>query len=471
VSGAVIDIETAQRVLGVPGEFATFSPDGRLLAFYGWRGGMWVMPAAGGKRRYLGRAVGETEEHAASPPTWSRDSRHVAYEAGGDIVVHDLRAAKGRPLLRTARLETEPRWSPDGRWIAFVRGPPADGRDTRTGVSVVRPDGTGLRVLTDLELTESSPSWSPDSRQLAFLADRDSEDGAQRAYVMSVTGGRLRRIIPPLCGRPEHLAALSWGPGGRFLFASSREDDFQLYAARSDGSDTRRIPGSCVDESAPAWSPDGRQLAYERDGLVHAMRADGAGDRRLATGNEPDWSPDGKTIVFSRPKDQLYVVSAGGGDARRLTSLGQSSSPAWSGTAGRIAFTSTRDGRAEVYTMLPDGSAQRRVTQLGGSDPSWSPDGRRITYVREHALWTIGSDGSDPHLLLTTPSEFDTIDDPEWSPDGSTIAFAAYDDYWTLGSLAFIPANGAGRMEWMPYSPFIGSTHAGGYASPDWYPR
>ncbi len=126
------------------------------------------------------------------------------------------------------------------------------------------------------------------------------------------------------------------------------------------------------------------------------MNADGSGLRRLTRGpawdGGPAWSPDGRKIAFTRTippgegsgpwQSDVYVINVDGSGERNLTGDGVSSGPVWSPDGQKIAFTSWRDGKPGIYVMNADGSGRRRLMRNGGGLPSWSPDGRKIAFVR-----------------------------------------------------------------------------------------
>jgi Tol biopolymer transport system component len=481
----LVDVETG-KVHGVQayGDSPVFSPKGDLIAFID-EAGLSVVDADGTHLRHLASAP-PRDEFDVPPPSWSPDGREIAYERFGDVLVYNLAAGKPRNLTRSPqRQEVEPAWSPNGRWIAFVRGGPTSAGDLRTGVSIVHPDGTGLRSLTDEQFVEHAPVWSPDTRSLAFLGGAREGQVAEppnSAYTVPIKGGKARRIARQVCGHPEHLVSLTWGAGQLAFASTTFYNDSQVYVGRTDATGIRGVATSCAYETDPAWSPDGREIAYDRSVKGYSnyelfvMRADGAHKRRLAKGLGPDWSPDGKSIVYATEgkKGQIYVIPNAGGKPRRLTEAGANGTPDWSGAAGRIAFTSNRDGRLEVYTMRPDGGDERRITRLGGFGAAWSPDGKRLAFVLGPNIWTIDPDGSNP-LRVTNYDGCTNTYEPAWSPDGKTIAFGFYSDDYEAGGIAFVPAAG-GEVNWMPYNPLVGA--AGGdngdaptYSSPDWYPR
>jgi Tol biopolymer transport system component len=107
-------------------------------------------------------------------------------------------------------------------------------------------------------------------------------------------------------------------------------------------------------------------------------------------------------------------------------------SPAWSPDGSRIAFSSERDGNAEIYVMKADGSGMTRLTHTSADerDPAWSPDGRTIAFITGRTgkteLSTMKPDGSDQKKLLSM--DRGDAAEPRWSPDGSTIAFVHLPD-------------------------------------------
>jgi len=160
---------------------------------------------------------------------------------------------------------------------------------------------------------------------------------------------------------------------------------------------------------SPAWSPDGRKIAFVSDRDlnpgIYVMNADGSRQRRLT--GEADlnagqtWSPDGRKLAFLVPGgrvSELYVVNADGSGRRKLTRDAGIAAPAWSPDGRKLAFRSDRNGNAEIY--VADGSGLRRLTRNPASDdgPAWSPDGRKIAFSRWHDgdgdVYLMNADGS-----------------------------------------------------------------------------
>ena len=199
----------------------------------------------------------------------------------------------------------------------------------------------------------------------------------------------------------------------------------------------------------PARSPDGTKVAFSsiRDGNleIYVMDADGGNPVNLtrddAYDQAPAWSPDGGHIVFERSGGggrgpQIFVMNADGSGVERLTHEPQASwgrSPAWSPDGSSIAY----DGEDGISIMDPAGGGMERVSPEGQfvGQPSWSPDGAWIAYVAldpddfdiSH-LWVMAADGSGARQLTFGEDWEET---PTWSPDGTRIAFARLVDVET----------------------------------------
>ena len=169
-----------------------------------------------------------------------------------------------------------------------------------------------------------------------------------------------------------------WSPDGRTIY-------FGRYVVRTDGSGARRLPYIPL---TAVWSPDGRRIAFARkpdwcrrtrhgcysaQSDIYVMNADGSGARTLThnalQNAEPAWSPDGRKIAFRSTRNgnrDIYVMNADGSGKRNLTrNAAWDSRPSWSPDGRKIAFVSNRDGRLEAHVMNADGSGQR---SLAGSE-------------------------------------------------------------------------------------------------------
>jgi len=285
---------------------------------------------------------------------------------------------------------------------------------------------------------------------IAFLRDYE-------IYAMKRDGSAVSQLTnSPSAGGFAGYFTPAFSPDGRTIaFSRSRDvHEHQIYAMDADGSDARRL--TCMPNGAtePAFSPDGQKIAFvsetarnPRPGAVSAdwdleiylMDADGSGETQLTHkgGSEPAFSPDGRTIAFSscrhdhRKREQdglndcpgtgnseIYVMDADGSERRLTHAAAADYDPAFSPDGQQIAFTSERDGNSEIYVMDADGSGETQLTQNGGSGPAFSPDGQQIAFTSESAtatgkIYVMDADGSDVRRL-TNHSAADTS--PAWGP-------------------------------------------------------
>jgi Tol biopolymer transport system component len=209
-----------------------------------------------------------------------------------------------------------------------------------------------------------------------------------------------------------------------------------LCLARPDGS--RRVRLLAGEARAPSWSPDGRFVAFARDGKIVVANARGRIVRRFGSlATDPAWSPNGSRIAYvgGSPTPRIIVASR---DGRTLTSISTgrnvTSGPTWSPNSRRLAYADQLDidrpsqaGSNRVFVINADGSG-RRLLVGSAAEPAWSPDGSRIAYVgyasrlsETGQIAVIGVDGADARRV-TSGDEPET--GPAWSPNGRLIAFA-----------------------------------------------
>lgn len=248
----------------------------------------------------------------------------------------------------------------------------------------------------------------------------------------------------------------------------------------------KAVPKTLVGDNDPAYSADGSQVAFARNGAIWVMSANGTHKKRLtsdAGGRDwPCWSPDGTEIAYSSTQDgqsgtDIYVMSADGTDQVRVTtSPGTDYQPTWS-VSGQLAFTSYRvDNTAQLFVMHADGSHQVDLTNntsYSDSDPDWSPNGKLLVFSdagRDHPgsigpdLWTMHANGADVTAFVHQ-QDYSDGEAPAWSPNGRQVAFRANNG--TGGSQIWV-ANADGSAQTMVAGDLSENV---GDDNPSWQPR
>jgi len=281
-------------------------------------------------------------------------------------------------------------------------------------IYTIHPDGSGQERLTNNDWADTYPAWSPNGKRIAWLAYRNGYD---------------------------------------------------LFTMSADGHNKIRITNGDAKDTYPTWSPGGLKIAFERNGDLYIINADGSGKATQLTNDPaedkfPDWSPDGDKIAFMRGNGdtgEIYTIDAASPESAtnqpiQLTdNAGKANTaPSWSPNGNKIAFDSNRDGDYDVYKMNADGTNEVRLTESSASDgnPAYSPSGTKIAFQSRRKgraeIYKMNADGTE-ETRLTRNKAHDLL--PDWQPKGfmpssgvKEMANTGGPPYIAVGALAILCA-------------------------------
>ena len=430
-----IGIEPPYRLTNDPARdySPAWSPDGRLIAFLRdlspGKTAIMLIPQRGGSERIVTELNGSLGPLPYGPYlSWTPDSKWLVGatstigQHGGGLHLYSTETGEERPLTNPPVEEigdTAPAVSPDGRTLVFSRVSPDFFNVTLWLLHLgagYQPLGKEERVQTD-NMTNAGAAWLPDGREFVFGSGTGTNFGLWR---IAVSNGAIPKRIN-LDASNVSVPAIS-RVGNRLAFATQKVD---LNIWRVDLKGAGQKPGvpfrfiaSTQTEQYPAYSPDGRRIAFmsDRSGTQEIWICDGDGSKTLqltsfggAAIYGPSWSPDSQNIALTVAqkgmKEDIYVVSVNGGVPRRMTTdPAEDKWPYWSHDGKWIYFSSTRSGREEIWKMSSRGGEAAQITRDSGDIPQESPDGKYLYYMKGWpaavSVWRATVDGSQEAKVL-----------------------------------------------------------------------
>jgi TolB protein len=225
----------------------------------------------------------------------------------------------------------------------------------------------------------------------------------------------------------------------RFAFVPRADKRYQLHVTDADGEGGQIALTSPDPIISPAWSPNGKELAYvsfESQKAVVWVQDVSTGQRRMlanfrGSNSAPAWSPDGQNLALTLSRDggaQLYLMPRGGGTPKRLTdSTAIDTEPAFSPDGRDIYFVSDRGGGPQIYRTPTAGGSVQRITFAGSYNisPAISPDGRVLAFITRqgaaHRLMTMELPGGTPVAITDSSGD----ESPSFAPNGRLLVYAS----------------------------------------------
>lgn len=432
--------KTAKKELRSSRRLSWIFPSGLALLFIGAMAGWLLKPVTSRPRGSM-----ESTHPLEAFPSWSADGKWIAYASNqnGSLEIWKKPAAGGKELPLTATPdinETQPAWSPSDTTIAFA--------SDKGGIFLIPSNGGKATQLTTFG---ANPKWSPDGKRIAF-------DWQGSLYLIRIGGGAPETLVENTSSTQPHLA---WSPDGkRIIYWNRTQRDLCLLTVedgRASKSELLGLIRAGHEVSGISWSNDGQWLVFSQGplgGNKNLWRVAMAGTKpagvpvrlTVSPGDELycNLSPDGNKLAYTIRQIERHLwtipldTSTGlsSGTPHQITSKSQfnyypSLSPKTSQGEQHLVWTQQAGGQGVLsYKRL---GSDEELTVTAESDrsgreigASFAPDGKQIVYAStrggSYQLWRIREIGSVSFQLTETQRNI-TDAQTAWSPDGSTIAF------------------------------------------------
>ncbi len=384
----------------------------------------------------------------------SADGRMIAFDLLGDIYTMPIAGGTPRRISSGLAFDMQPRFSPDGRLIAFTSD-----RGGGDNIWVMNADGTGARQISHENFRLlNAPTWSPDGQYIAarkhFTTQRSLGTGEIWLYHVSGVGDGVALVERPNPTFQKELGEPAFAPGGQAIYFSrnttpgntfeyAQDSNQQVFAierfdmATGERSTIAGGPGGAV---RPTPSPDGRWLAFvhRTGGRSHLYVKDlRSGEQRQVYADldqdlQETWAVHGVYPNMAWTPDSNSIVFWAGGKIRRVNRDGSG--------AAEIPFQ-VADNRVVVDPPRPEVDvAPPTVTTRMPRFSMVSPDGRRAVFESLGRLYVTDMAGGTPRQLTAPDGDFQLF--PTWSRDGSRIAFVSWNDQ-RLGEIRTVSADGS----------------------------
>ncbi|WP_047866916.1 Tol-Pal system beta propeller repeat protein TolB [Sphingomonas paucimobilis] len=248
-------------------------------------------------------------------------------------------------------------------------------------LAIMDQDGANHRFLTNGQSIVLTPRFAPNQQSIVYMSYVDKRPAI---YVYDIGSGRQRLVVQ----NAATTFAPRFSPDGRWiLFSMAQGGNTDIYRVSAQGGTPQRLTNSPGIDTGGSYSPDGSKIVFESDRSggqqIYVMNADGSNQQRISFGGgryaTPVWSPRGDLIAFTKLGGafRIGIMNPSGGAEKLLTNIWQDEGPSWSPNGRVITFQRTTQGssgKADVWMVDLTGVNERRIpTPLDGSDPAWGP--------------------------------------------------------------------------------------------------
>lgn len=434
----------------------TWSPDGSRIAYASDADGdfdIYIMDENGENATNL---TDDSPLHENSPH-WSSVSEKIVFVSypdgwvAEDVNLLDVTTGERRRLTSSINPVAYPRWSPNGSQIAYFSTKPFEPPLSTSEIWRAKADGTDPEALVTDGGGNRSPRYSPDGKWIAFESYRDFNTDI---YALNLESREETRLTTHL-GNDSYP---DWSPDGeRFAFVSSRDGNADIFTMTVNGQQITNLTKNGLSEYHPTWSPDGEKIAFTRwmgdnSSRIYIIDRDGGNEIELAAlpvnNDFPAWSPLGNKIAFvNRPergehRSLIYTVDPNG---KNLQAIHKNPDKrirqmAWSGDGTQIIFSPIRSPITVVNTVILEVHTVD-VQVHSPNSPDWSPDGQDITFTAfpppivsfdpGHGVFIIDQDGNPVQTIIVDTHPLDA-EGLAWSPDGKKMLLGQHGGLYTL---------------------------------------